>query len=244
MAEGHSPLAQFEVKTLIPLPPVGGFTIDFTNASLFMLLAVLGAYFFLFFGMRGRALVPGRWQSLVEMTYEFVAGTVRDTVGSEGKPYFPFIFTLFMFVLFCNLLGMMPYSFTVTSHIVATFALAMVIFLGVTLIGFIKHGLHFLKFFCPEGVPLALAPIIIPIELLSYLSRPVSLSMRLAVNMMAGHTLLKVIAGFVVMMGVWGALPMVVLVGLTGFEIFVALLQAYVFTVLTCVYLNDALHMH
>ncbi len=244
MAEGHSPLSQFEVKTLIPLPSVGGYNIDFTNSSMFMVLAVIGVYVFLYAGMSGRALVPGRWQSMVEMTYEFIAGMVRENVGTQGKAYFPFIFTLFMFVLFCNLLGMIPYSFTATSHIIVTFALAMMVFLGVTLIGFAKHGIKFLKLFCPEGVPVFMAPIIIPIELLSYLSRPISLSMRLAVNMMAGHTLLKVIAMFVMMMGVAGVVPLVVLVGLTGFEVFVALLQAYVFTVLTCVYLNDSIHLH
>lgn len=243
--DNHSPLAQFEVKSLMELPQIAGQNIDFTNASLFMVLASVGIMLFLSLGVRGRALVPGRYQSLVEMTYGFVASTVKDNVGSDGRPYFPFIFTLFMFVLFCNLFGMIPFSFTVTSHIVVTFALAMAIFLGVTVIAITKHGLgKFLGFFLPHGTPWWMAPIMYLIELFSYLARPVSLSIRLTANMMAGHTMLKVIAGFVVGMGVFGVLPLSLLVVLTGFEIFVAILQAYIFTVLTCVYLNDALHLH
>ncbi len=241
----HSPLAQFEVKSLVRMPELFGFNIDFTNASLFMVLAVLGIWALLTLSMRGRALVPGRWQSMVESLYGFVAGTVRDNCGKEGKAYFPFIFTLFMFILFCNLLGMVPYSFTVTSHIIVTFALAIFIFLSVTLIAIIKHGpVQFLGFFLPAGTPLWMAPMMYVIELFSYLARPVSLSVRLTANMMAGHTMLKVIAGLVVSFGLIGAAPFALLIVLTGFEIFVAILQAYIFTVLTCVYLNDALHLH
>lgn len=245
MSDGHSPLEQFEVKTIFSLGEIAGVNIDFTNASLFMVLAALGAVFFLYFSMSGRALIPGRMQSLVEILYEFIATTLNDTVGSEGKKYFPFIFTLFMFILFANLLGMVPGSFTVTSHLIVTLALAMIVFLGVTAIGFIRHGAHFLKFFVPEGAPMAIAVLMIPIELFSYLTRPVSLSVRLAGNMMVGHTMMKIVAGFAAGLGVvLGLGPLVVLVLLTGFELFVAILQAYIFTILSCVYLNDAIHMH
>ncbi len=246
MSTGHSPLEQFEVKTLFSLPQFAGMNVDFTNASLFMLLAVGVASFFLLGGMAKAALIPSRWQSLAELTYQFIAGTVRDNVGKEGMAYFPFIFTLFLFILFCNLLGMIPYSFTVTSHIIVTFALAIVVFLGITLIAIFKNGLgKFIGHFLPEGTPWWLAPMMYVIELFSYLARPVSLSIRLAANMMAGHTMLKVIAGFVVMLGLLGGwLPLALLIGLTGFEMAIAILQAYIFTVLTCVYLNDALHMH
>lgn len=243
--DNHSPLAQFEVKSLVRMPELFGFNIDFTNASLFMVFAVFAIWALLALSMRGRALVPGRWQSMVESLYGFVAGTVRDNCGKEGKAYFPFIFTLFMFILFCNLLGMVPYSFTVTSHIIVTFALAIFIFLSVTMIAILKHGLgKFLGFFLPEGTPLWMAPMMYVIELFSYLARPVSLSVRLSANMMAGHTMLKVIAGLVVSFGLIGVAPFALLIVLTGFEIFVAILQAYIFTVLTCVYLNDALHLH
>lgn len=245
MAEGHSPLEQFEVKPLVRMPELFGYNIDFTNASLFMLLSVIGVWAFLTLGMRGRALVPGRWQSMVEMTYGFVASTVKDNCGKEGKAYFPFIFSVFMFILFCNLFGMIPFSFTVTSHIIVTFALAILIFLGVTLIAVVKHGpFNFLKFFLPHGTPWWMAPVMYFIELFSYLARPVSLSVRLTANMMAGHTMLKVIAGFTVALGIFGVAPLLLLIVLTGFEVFVAVLQAYIFTVLTCVYLNDALHLH
>ncbi len=170
---------------------------------------------------------------------------VKDTVGAEGRPYFPFIFTLFMFVLFCNLFGMIPFSFTVTSHIIVTFAFAALVFLGVVSIAIVKHGFgKFISNFLPHGTPLWLAPLIFVIEIISYLARPISLSIRLAANMMAGHVMLKVIAGFVFGMGLLGVAPFALLILLTGFEIFVAVLQAYIFTVLTCVYLNDALHLH
>jgi F-type H+-transporting ATPase subunit a len=195
--------------------------------------------------MRGRALVPGRWQSMAEMTYEFIAGMLQENVGQAGRKYFPFVFTLFMFILACNLLGMVPYSFTATSHIVVTFAMALVVFIGVTVIGFVRHGVHFLGFFVPSGVPVALLPLLVLIEVLSYLIRPVSLSLRLFANMMAGHTMLKVFAGFVVALGVLGGwAPLAFVVALTGLEIGIAMLQAYVFTVLTCIYLNDAINLH
>src|SRR3546814_310074 len=209
-----------------------------------MALAVVGAAVFLTQSMRGRHLVPDRWQSMAELSYEFIANMIREQVGPDGRPYFPFIFALFMFILLGNLLGMVPYSYTFTSQIIVTFAMAMVVFLGVTIIAIVKHGVHFLGFFFPSGAPIYMAPLLIPIEILSYLSRPISLSVRLFANMMAGHTMMKVFGGFVAALGVFGIAPMAVLVALTGFEILVAVLQAYVFTILTCIYLRDALHLH
>lgn len=239
-----SPLHQFEIQPFVPIH-IGGTNISFTNSSLFMVLAVAAVSFFLIYGMRRHELVPGRLQSMAEMAYEFVADMVRDNVGTAGRKYFPFIFTLFMFILFGNLLGLLPYSFTFTSHIVVTGALALVVIVGVTMVGIVRHGLHFFSFFVPKGVPVALLPLMVPIEVISYLSRPVSLSIRLFANMMAGHTMLKVFAGFVVLLGFLGGwAPLVMNVALTAFELLVAFLQAYVFTVLTCIYLNDALHLH
>ena len=243
MAENHSPLAQFGIKTLVPLK-IGNLDASFTNSSLFMVATVVVVSAFLILGMRRNALVPGRWQSIAELSYVFIANLVKDTVGSEGRNYFPFIFTVFMFVLFGNLLGMIPYSFTFTSHIVVTFTMAAVIFVGVTLIALAKHKMHFFSFFMPPGVPLLMAPLLIPIEVISYLSRPISLSVRLFANMLAGHTLLKVFAGFIVSLGVFGVAPWLFVVALTGLEIVIAFLQAFVFTILTCLYLNDALHLH
>jgi len=195
-------------------------------------------------GMRKRAMIPGRWQSIVELAYEFIANMLRENVGSEGRQYFPFIFTLFMFILFSNLLGLVPYSFTVTSHIVVTFALAMVVFIGVTIIAVARHGLKFFTFFVPPGLPIVLAPLLVPIEVISYLARPITLSLRLFANMMAGHTMLKVFGGFVVALGLFGFAPFVFIIAIYALELIVAVLQAYVFTVLTCLYLNDAIHLH
>jgi F-type H+-transporting ATPase subunit a len=243
LAEKHSPLAQFEIKTLVPLD-FGGVDASFTNSSLMMMATVVVVSAFLILGMRRNALVPGRWQSMAELSYVFIANLVKDTVGSEGRNYFPFIFTIFMFVLFGNLLGMVPYSFTFTSHIVVTFTMAAVIFVGVTVIAIAKHKMHFFSFFMPPGVPMLMAPLLIPIEIISYLSRPISLSVRLFANMLAGHTLLKVFAGFIISLGVFGVAPWLFVVALTGLEIVIAFLQAFVFTILTCLYLNDALHLH
>jgi F-type H+-transporting ATPase subunit a len=241
--EGHSPLEQFAIDRLIHIP-IGGLDASFTNSSLFMVIAIALITLFLTLAMRQSALVPGRWQSMAELSYEFIGKMIRDNVGQEGRQYFPFIFSLFMFILFCNLLGMVPYSFTVTSHIVVTFALALVVFLGVTVIGFIRHGAHFLKLFVPSGVPIALLPLLVIIEVLSYLIRPVSLSVRLFANMLAGHTMLKVFGGFVVALGVLGGwAPLAFVVALTGLEIGIAILQAYVFAILTCIYLNDAINL-
>lgn len=244
MAAEHSPLAQFEIKRLIPMD-MGGLDVSFTNASLFMVIAIAAITLFLTWSMRGRAMVPGRMQSMAEISYEFIANMIKDNVGSDGRKYFPFIFTLFMFVLFCNLLGMIPYTFTVTSQIIVTFALAAVVFVGVTIIGIIRHGFKFLTFFVPSGVPFVLLIILVPIEIISYFVRPISLSVRLFANMLAGHTLLKVFGGFVVSLGIYlGWLPLGFIVVLTGLEFLVAFLQAYVFAILSCLYLNDALHLH
>jgi F-type H+-transporting ATPase subunit a len=242
-AEKHSPLAQFEIKQLIPMQ-IGDLDASFTNSSLFMVLTVLGVSAFLVLGMRKNAHIPGRWQSMAELSYMFIANLMKDTVGNEGRAYFPFIFTVFMFVLFGNLLGMMPYSFTFTSHIVVTFTMALFVFIGVTIIALVKHKMHFFTFFMPPGVPMYMAPLLIPIEIISYLSRPISLSVRLFANMLAGHTLLKVFAGFVISLGLAGIAPLVFVVALTGLEFVIAFLQAYVFAILTCLYLNDALHLH
>ena len=243
MAEQHSPLTQFEIKRLVDID-IGGLDVSFTNSSLMMVIVLVLVTALLTLSMRGRAMVPGRWQSIAELSYEFIANMLRENVGSQGRQYFPFVFTLFMFIVTSNLLGLLPYSFTVTSHIVVTFALAIVVFLGVTVIGLIKHKLHFFSFFVPKGVPMALIPILVPIEVISYLARPVSLSLRLFANMMAGHTLLKVFGGFVVVLGIFGVAPLLFVVALYALELIVAVLQAYVFTILTCLYLNDALHLH
>ena len=240
---GHSPLAQFEIQRWISIEPFG-VDLSFTNSALFMTIAVVLAIGFLMLGTRRHALVPGRWQSVAELSYEFIANMIRDNVGQDGRKYFPFIFTLFMFVFFGNMLGMVPYSFTYTSHIIVTFALALVVFIGVTTIGFMKHGIRFLGFLMPAGIPVFMAPLIIPIEILSYFTRPVSLALRLFANMTAGHTMLKVFASFVFGLGVFGIVPLALVTALTGLEFIIAFLQAYVFTILTCVYLNDALHMH
>lgn len=244
MAAGHSPLDQFKIHYFTDFPAVAGMNLNFSNSSLFMVIALGLIAAFMTFSMRGRALVPGRWQNLAEMSYEFVANMVRDNVGNEGRRYFPFIFTLFMFIVALNVLGLMPYSFTVTSHIAVTFGLAAFIFVGVTAIAIFKHGTKFFGFFLPHGTPWWLSPLMIFIELFAYLARPISLSVRLGANMMAGHTMLKVIAGFVAAMGAFGVIPVAFLMVLSGFELFVAILQAYIFTVLTCVYLNDAIHLH
>ncbi len=243
MAAELNPLEQFEIKPLIPLH-IGNVDISFTNSSLFMLIAVVLATALLLVGTRGAQLVPGRLQSMAELSYEFIANMIEENVGTEGMRYFPFIFTLFMFVLFGNLIGMVPYTFTYTSHIVVTFALAAVIFIGVTVIGLARHGLHFFKLFAPEGVPWPLLVLLVPIELISYFIRPFTLSIRLFANMLAGHAILAVFAGFVTALGVLGIAPLAMDVGFILLEFLVAALQAYIFTILTCLYLNDAIHLH
>lgn len=248
MAEAHSPLDQFKVSPIAEINQ-GGFDLSFTNSALWMVIGLAVMTIFLIGGSRRGDMVPGRWQTLVEMSYGFVAGMIKDNVGREGKQYFPFIFTLFMFILAANVLGMFPYSFTTTSHIVVTFAMAAFVFLAITLIGFIKNGLGFLKLFAPSGLPIALLPLIVVIEVISYLTRPISLSVRLFANMLAGHIIVKVFAIFVVSLGTAGGVlsvaavaPFALNIFMTGLELLVAFLQAYVFTILTCLYLNDAMH--
>jgi F-type H+-transporting ATPase subunit a len=242
----HSPLSQFTVKPLIDIH-VGGLDLSYTNSALMMTVALALAIAVLLIGTRRPSLVPSRMQSIAELSYEFVANIVRDSVGPQGRPYFPFVFSLFMFILFGNVLGLIPipeYGFTFTSHIIVTFAMAAVVFVGVTILGLAKHGLHFFTFFCPPGVSWVLMPLMIPIEIISYLSRPISLSVRLFANMTAGHIMLKVFAGFVPALGVVGVLPLGFVFALTGLELLIAFLQAYVFAVLTSLYINDALHLH
>ncbi|MFL2661848.1 MAG: F0F1 ATP synthase subunit A [Alphaproteobacteria bacterium] len=244
-----SPLAQFEIKNIVPLT-VFDQDISFTNSSLAMLATVILITVFMYFGLRNLSLIPSKMQALVETSYEFISSMINDNIGKEGINYLSFVFTLFLFILIGNLLGMFPYSFTWTSHIIVTFAIAFFIFLGVTIVAIYKHGLiKFIKFFAPSGVPKPMLILLVPIEIISYLSRPISLSVRLFANMMAGHTLLKVIGGFVFVLGansfvVGGALPLAFLVALTGLEIVIAFLQAYVFAILTCLYINDAIHLH
>ena len=246
----NNPLHQFEVKPWITLPEVAGFDLSITNSTFAMLVAVAVAYGMLGVTFWRAALVPGRWQAFGEMIYDFIADTVRDTIGHDGKKFFPFIFTLFLFILFCNLLGMVPYNFTATSHIVVTFALAILVFLTVTLVGMIKQGpIKFMAHFMPPGLSdnlvifILIGPLMYVIELISFLSRPISLSIRLAANMTAGHIMMKVIAGMAIAAGVLvGVAPFILLVLMTGFEIFVAVLQAYIFTILSCVYLGEAMH--
>ncbi len=240
-----NPMEQFKVHKIGPEIKIAGIDLSFTNASLFMLISASTILLFLFLGSKDKKIVPGKLQLIAEIFYVFVAKMINDTAGSKAKPYFPFIFSLFMFVLFCNMVGMLPYSFTVTSHIIVTLIMALFIFIAVTVIGFIKHGFKYFSIFVPSGVPKVLLPLITIIEIISYLSRPVSLSVRLFANMMAGHTMLKVFGGFVVSLGILGGwLPLSFSVALTGLEILVAFLQAYVFAILTCIYLNDALNLH
>ncbi|OLP54521.1 F0F1 ATP synthase subunit A [Rhizobium rhizosphaerae] len=236
------------VNTIVPIH-VGGLDLSFTNASLFMVATLALAVGFLVLTTASRAVVPGRLQSVSELSYEFIASMLREGAGSHGMKFFPMVFSLFMFILTANLLGMVPYFFTVTSQIIVTFALALFVIGTVLVYGFYKHGLHFLNVFVPSGVPGVLLPLVIAIEVISFLSRPISLSVRLFANMLAGHITLKVFAGFVATLSTLGALgiggailPLIMTVALTGLEFLVAFLQAYVFAVLTCMYLNDAVH--
>lgn len=241
------PLHQFQITPIVPIT-VAGADVSFTNSSLWMAIAVAAAYLLIMAGTRQHAMVPGRLQSVVELMYEFVAGILRDAAGKEGMRFFPIVFTIFVFILMGNMLGMIPGSFTFTSHIIVTFAMAVAVWVGVTIIGFWYHGAHFLHFFVPSGAPKAMLPLLVPIEILSYCVRPISLSVRLFCNMMAGHTMMKVFAGFIISLSSYYLIPAVaplaITVVLTGFEFAVAFLQAYIFTVLTCIYLNDAIHMH
>tara|TARA_B100000700_G_scaffold165296_1_gene182815 strand:- start:195 stop:935 length:741 start_codon:yes stop_codon:yes gene_type:complete len=241
--EKHSPLEQFEITPYVHLK-LNDVDLAFTNSSLAMVITVAAITLFLTLSVNTRSIIPSRLQLMSEMSYNFIAQLLNDTVGDQGKRYFPIVFTIFMFVLIGNMVGMVPYSFTFTSHIIVTFALAAVVFIGVTILGFVKHGFHYFALLAPPGLPWYMLPILIPIELISYLSRPISLSVRLFANMLAGHTLLKVFAGFVVPLGFAGILPFAFIVALTGLEILIAFLQAYVFAILTCLYINDAIHLH
>ena len=239
--EKHSPLEQFEIVPYTQTE-IGAYNISFTNSSLAMVITVAVITLFLTLTVNPRSIIPSRLQLISELMYNFIAQLLNDTVGDQGKKYFPFVFSLFMFVLIGNMVGMIPYQF---SHIIVTFALASIVFIGVTILGFLNHGIRFFTFFYIPGVPFYMHPLLIPIEVISYLSRPISLSVRLFANMLAGHTLLKVFAGFVVSMPFFtGVLPLTFIVALTGLEILIAFLQAYVFAILTCLYINDAYHLH
>ena len=244
----NDPIHQFQIAKWIPIE-IGGVDFSFTNSAAFMVATVVLTGGFLLMSTSTRALIPGRGQSLAEMSYEFIANMLRDAAGTQGMKFFPMVFSLFMFVLVANLLGMFPYFFTVTSHIIVTFAFAALVIGSVIVYGFWKNGLKFLNLFVPHGVPMALLPLVVLIEIISFLSRPISLSVRLFANMLAGHITLKVFAGFVTSLSALGAvgivgsiLPLAMAVALTGLEFLVAFLQAYVFAILTCMYLNDAIH--
>jgi F-type H+-transporting ATPase subunit a len=247
-ADKVDPIHQFQIHPIIPIH-IGGYDLSFTNSSLFMVATVIVAAAFLYMTTASRSLVPGRLQSVSEMAYEFVGNMLRDAAGTQGMKFFPLVFSLFMFVLVANLIGLFPYFYTVTSQIIVTFTLAALVIGTVIVYGFMKHGLGFLKLFVPQGVPVALLPLVVAIEIISFVSRPVSLSVRLFANMLAGHITLKVFSGFVVSLSAFGVigvagsvLPLAMAVALTALELLVAFLQAYVFAVLTCMYLNDALH--
>ncbi len=238
-----NPLHQFEISPIFKMN-IGNLDVSFTNSSVSVLAAVAVVYIFFSLCLRKKKLVPDRLQACVEVAYSFISQLIDDNVGTKGLKYFPFVFSIFFFILLGNLLGMIPYMFTFTSHIIVTFTLAMVVFLFITILGICLHGFRFFTIFAPKGLPKFLVPVIVPIELISYMSRPISLSVRLFANMMAGHTMMKVFAGFAAMLGVMGIAPIAVNVILTGFETVIAILQAYIFTILTCVYLNDAVHLH
>ena len=250
MAKGESPLKQFEIQPILDIN-IFGLDLSFTNSALWMTITTIFIItFFTIPFLKSKKtssvedLYPSRLQVASELGFNFISSLINDTIGKEGKKYFPLVFALFMFILFGNLFGMIPYSFTFTSHIIVTLALAMGIFIFVTALGFVKHGIKFFGFFVIPGLPVYMLPLLIPIEVISYLSRPISLSVRLFANMLAGHTLLKVFAGFVSALGFFGILPLVFIIALTGLEILIAFLQAYVFAILTCLYINDALHLH
>ena len=243
------PIHQFELKHWFSLGHLGPYEIAFTNSALFMIIALLATAALMLIPTRSRALVPSRAQSVAEISYEFVANTIQSTAGKEGMKFFPLVFSLFFFILMVNFLGLLPYGFTVTSHIIVTVALAALVFLTVIVYGFYKNGLKFFKLFVPSGIPIVIMPLIVFIEVLSFFSRPISHSVRLFANMLAGHITLKVFAGFIVMLGALGIggiigaiLPLILVVALTALEFLVAFLQAYVFAILTCIYLNDDIH--
>jgi F-type H+-transporting ATPase subunit a len=243
------PIHQFNIDKIFTIGRIGNQEIAFTNSSAYMFGSVALISLLMIGGVAGRQLVPGRIQSMAELSYEFVANTVRSTAGKEGMKFFPLVFSLFMFIGVSNMIGIIPYTFTVSSHIIVTVALALLVFLTVLVYGFYKNGLKFFKLFVPQGVPIVILPLVVAIEVISFLSRPVSHSVRLFANMLAGHITLKVFASFVTMLGAFGVvgwlgavLPLALTVALTALELLVAFLQAYVFTILTCIYINDAIH--
>jgi F-type H+-transporting ATPase subunit a len=243
------PIHQFEIKKIFTIGHIGGQEIAFTNSSLFMVLSIGVIAALLVGATSSRSLVPGRLQSLAELSYEFVATTIRSTAGSEGMKFFPLVFSLFMFILVANIIGLVPYTFTVTSHIIITVLLALLVFLTVVVYGFWKNGLKFFKLFVPSGIPIFILPLVVFIEVFSFFLRPISHSVRLFANMLAGHIALKVFAGFITLLAGFGivgmagaVLPLGMVIALTALELLVAFLQAYVFTILTCIYLNDAIH--
>jgi len=243
------PIAQFQIKKIATLGTIGGQEIAFTNSALYMLIAVAGISLLMIGATTRRQLVPGRMQSVAELTYEFVADMLRSSAGNEGMKFFPLVFSLFTFILFAKMIGLIPGTFTVTSHIIITVMMALIVFLTVLGYGIYRNGTKFLKLFVPSGIPIVILPLIVLIELMSFLSRPLSHSVRLFANMLAGHITLKVLAGFVTMMGGFGiagwlgaVLPLSLVVAITALEVLVAFLQAYVFAILTCIYLNDAIH--
>jgi len=244
------PIHQFQIVNFFPLFKLGKADIYFTNSALFMFIAVIGLTLFMVGGTAAKRTVPSRLQSAAELTYEFAANMLRSTAGHEGMRFFPFVFTIFMFVLVLNMLGLVPFAFTVTSHIVITAVLALTVFFTVLIYGLARHGLHFFNLFLPKGVPVYILPMIVAIEILSFISRPISHSVRLFANMLAGHIALKVFAGFIILLGsalgvvgwIGGILPFAMIIALTALELLVSFLQAYVFAVLTCIYLNDAIH--
>jgi F-type H+-transporting ATPase subunit a len=241
------PIHQFNIEKIFTIGHIGGQEINFTNSSAYMLVAVVLTALLML--ATGRQLVPGRLQSVAELSYEFVANTIRSTAGAEGMKFFPFVFTIFMLVTVSNMVGIIPYTFTISSHIIVTAALAFLVFFTVLIYGFYKNGLRFFKLFVPSGIPIAILPLVVVIEIISFLSRPISHSVRLFANMLAGHITLKVFASFITMLGAMGivgvfgaVLPLALVVALTALELLVAFLQAYVFTILTCIYINDAIH--
>ena len=238
-----NPMEQFEIKPLIPLN-IGGVDVSFTNSSLFMVLAVVSAVLLMGICLRKRTIIPSVAQSVPEVLYEFIAGLLRENVGMEGMKYFSFIFSLFTFVAFGNVLGLFPYAFTFTSHLAAVGGLSVIALLFNIGIGIKKKRLGYLRTFLPRGIPLILAPLSVPIEMISFLSKPFSLTVRLVANMTVGHIMLKIIAGFVLALGIGGIVPLAFDAAIVVFEIFIALLQAFIYTVLSCIYLGDALHEH
>jgi len=243
------PIEQFTIQKIFTIGHIGNQEIAFTNSSAYMFGSVALISLLMIGGVAGKQLVPGRIQSMAELSYEFVANMVRSNAGREGMKFFPFVFSIFMLLAVSNLIGIIPYTFTIASHIIVTAALALLVFLTVLIYGFYKNGLKFFKLFVPSGIPIVILPLVVAIEVISFLSRPVSHSVRLFANMLAGHITLKVFASFVTMLGAFGLvgwfgaiLPLALVIALTALELLVAFLQAYVFAILTCIYINDAIH--